>query len=613
MSHCNDFNNTLLDATYKDDSPVKTVEKIKAILGKYGIQTTERWSESGVEHCYSLRVSVDNTNFGVNGKGLTKEFALASAYGELMERMQLGLFSDSSVQKIGHYSEVVSVDEMFSAKELYSELPFWYDFLAEKANELDNSQRSGYDMLSSYENELGEISAVSFYNLMSKKRVHIPRELRAIVCGSNGGAAGNTMEEAIVQAISEIFERNYQQRIVKGLINPPAIPESVLKGFKVAYSIISNLRSMGFEITVKDCSLGGKFPVVCVCYIDKRTGKYHTHFGAYPVLEIAIERALTESFQGRSVDKFAENEDFIFNSKDLTSYRSIYLNLKKGNYIKTPDFFLGECKYSYNENMGFTGKSNYELLSQLIEYVESMGKEILVYNSSCLGFPTYCVFIPTFSEVIFHSLSKKHNSFENAKEACKILRDLPSAKFDDYLLLMLHISEMRKLYDIYPKLFSFATCANLPLSSTNKEIDSFLLSISLAYVYYEMGNLSKALDHLTKAIPFINGEGKEYLVCIKRYLTMSLQGYGEEKIKSLINMFHTEATAKKAFSSFAKGTNPFVDFVLHCDLNSCENCRINSLCNYKHTMSLISIIKEKTKELSFDELEGNLEKYSPIK
>ena len=610
MSHNNDINNSLLDATYKDDSPVKTVEKIKAILKSYGIETTERWGESGIEYCYSLRVNVVNSNFGVNGKGLTKEFALASAYGELMERMQLGLFSDSSVQKIGHYSEVVSEDEMIPASELYNELPFWYDFLAKQVNELDKSNVNGFDLLSPYTNSDGKVGAVSFYDLMSKKRVHIPRELRAVVCGSNGGAAGNSMEEAIVQALSEIIERNHQQRIVKELISLPDIPEDVLNGFSVSYSIISNLREKGFEIMVKDASLGGKFPVVCVCYIDKRTGRYHTHFGAYPILEIALERALTESFQGRNIEKFADNEDFVYDRGDVQSYRSIYLNLKNGNYIKAPDFFVGNCKYPYNDKVGFSGKSNQELLSQLIAYFKELGKEILVYNSSCLGFPTYCVFIPTFSEVVFHSLSKKHNSFENAKTATKALRNLTKSSFDEYLLLLLHISEMRKLYDVYPRLFSFATCANLPIRESCKDIDSLYLSASLAYVYYDMGNIGQALKSLVKMIPLSSGKDKEYLICLKRYFTMTLGNYSDEEIKKLINLFHNKETVEKMYSHFDSGTNPFVDFVLQCDLSGCDGCKIKDICYYKYTMSLISIIREKSKELSFDELKTSLERYS---
>ena len=92
------------DSDFKDESPSKTVENIKSILASVDIETEESWFETNVPYCYALRVTVKGTTFGVNGKGLTKAFALASGYGELMERLQLGYIGSRNVQKDGHYS-----------------------------------------------------------------------------------------------------------------------------------------------------------------------------------------------------------------------------------------------------------------------------------------------------------------------------------------------------------------------------------------------------------------------------------------------------------------------------------------------------------------------------
>ncbi len=85
-----DINEALLDGEYKDESPIKTVEKIKGILRDNGIETTEELYDSEVPYCSSLRVTVNGTAFGSNGKGLSPEFTLASGYGELVERLQIG-------------------------------------------------------------------------------------------------------------------------------------------------------------------------------------------------------------------------------------------------------------------------------------------------------------------------------------------------------------------------------------------------------------------------------------------------------------------------------------------------------------------------------------------
>lgn len=600
--------NAILDAAFKDASPLKTVELIDNILESHNIKITKTWNESGITNCYSLRITVDGTNFGVNGKGLTPEFALASAYGELMERMQLGLLADSSVQKIGHYNENIGNGFLMDSDAVYEEMQYWYDFLAEQSSLLDGKSKNGKDILSSFAMEDNKIATIPFFNIMTGKRVNIPRDIKNVVCGSNGGAAGNTMEEAIIQACSEIVERHYKQIIVNECISSPSIPEHVLEKFPMAYKIICELRCKGIEVSVKDCSMGTRFPVVCVCYISKETGKYHTHFGAYPILEIAIERALTESFQGRDIEKLFGNSDFIYKKEDLFSYRSIYNDLKKGSFDKSPDFFIGECKYPYNPNVGFDGKSNKELFPQVIEFFKEQGLEILVYNSSSLGFPTYSILIPTFSEVIFHSISSGYKIFENSKSAIKVLRSPSEADMSDFFLCLLHISEMRKLSEVYAPIFTFSNLANLSLS-LSKEKSSYLISISLAYIYYSMNNISSSLSFLAKAIPFARAEDIDILLCLKRYLSMKLNNRSEDEARKIISHFHKESTVNYILSSIDKGENPFNKFILHCDLENCDSCFAKSYCKQKYTQHLINTVHQGAIKLSFDDFANELKKY----
>ena len=77
---------------FKDFPPEVTVARIKGILEDLGIQLTEYWNDSGIENCWSLRVNSD-TLFpcGSNGKGVSKELARASAYGEFIERIPCGM------------------------------------------------------------------------------------------------------------------------------------------------------------------------------------------------------------------------------------------------------------------------------------------------------------------------------------------------------------------------------------------------------------------------------------------------------------------------------------------------------------------------------------------
>ncbi len=48
---------------------------------------------------------------------------------------------------------------------------------------------------------------------------------------------------------------------------------------------------------MKDASLGGQFPVMCVTLMNPRTGGVFASFGAHPSFEVALERSLTELLQ----------------------------------------------------------------------------------------------------------------------------------------------------------------------------------------------------------------------------------------------------------------------------------------------------------------------------
>ena len=82
---------------YKALPPEETVDNISGILfDRLGVELriTEYAQQNNL--FFSARVDVETRDFkgfriGTNGKGLTRDFSLASAYAELMERIQNGL------------------------------------------------------------------------------------------------------------------------------------------------------------------------------------------------------------------------------------------------------------------------------------------------------------------------------------------------------------------------------------------------------------------------------------------------------------------------------------------------------------------------------------------
>lgn len=412
------------------------------------------------------------------------------------------------------------------------------------------------------------------------------------------GSMQMTME-ALVQGISEVVERHFHMKIVSEQIALPDIPEDVLKQYRVAYEIISFVRAVGYNVVVKDCSLGTKFPVVCVCFINKATGRYHTHFGAYPIFEIALERALTETFQGRNIYSFAFFSDFIYRESDITSVASIANEMTKGTWEKHHSFFVGKPRYPYHEDVGFTGSNNAELLRECVDFFAEQGYDILVRDSSCLGFHTYQILVPGYSEIFIYRLSESLFEYRNWNQAVKSLRNPSKAGIEDMQGLLKHLKDTGKLTQNISRTHGFLSCAKLsaklPADSENR-----LMSASLAYIHYSLGNIDECLKFLDHLMSDKKCKDMEYLICLKRYLSLKQHGCDQCEIHRVIAYFHRQETVDLLMYCIERGENPFERFTLHCDLTCTSDCKLYTVCCQKKVNELSNLISSKKKEMDFD-------------
>ncbi len=74
------------ESKWKDRRPTDTINAIQEFLRGKDIHVEET-NTTCTGSCYAVTLVVENTNLFVNGKGSSLEFARASAYGELMERV----------------------------------------------------------------------------------------------------------------------------------------------------------------------------------------------------------------------------------------------------------------------------------------------------------------------------------------------------------------------------------------------------------------------------------------------------------------------------------------------------------------------------------------------
>lgn len=582
------------DAEFKDARPIDTVKRIKQILAKYGVETVENWGQSDVPNCYSLRVNIAGTKIGTNGKGVTRDFALASGYGEFMERLQMGniwrnkLSFEKGVSAADAHSQPVKMDTLLDRNAK------WYERFSDRLFSFTGIRMSPRQILEQFADQNGIVEGIEYYCVTTDSMEHLPLEIVKSVYASNGGAAGNTLEEAIVQAISEVVERNHEMRVIREDIQVPEIPEDVLQTYPIAYQIIQYLRDNGFRVVVKDCSLGTKFPVVCVCLVEVATGKYHTHFGAHPNFEIALQRTLTETFQGRNLKNVAKYEGLCYTDEDSQNFRRFIKELTMGCAEKKPQFFINKAEGPYQPCPGFSGANNRECLAECIDYFADMGYDVLVRDYSSLGFPTCQVIIPGYSDAISHRFSLKYNDYRYRSGATKALRNPTAASVSDLVSLMMDKMESgkNKEYDAE----GFLNESEIP-GSARPDLTRFLMNAALGYTYYAMGKPKEAVGYIGKMLAVCESQDVGYLVCLKRYLSMQQSGFTADDIKDTLNYFHSEETVRKLYSFVDKGMNPFHDLVLQCDMNCGPHCRLFPHCKRTYTDQIALMIVEEAKKV----------------
>ena len=231
--------------------------------------------------------------------------------------------------------------------------------------------------------------------------VYFPSNLIDNLFLSNGMSAGNTLAEAQVQCLSEIFERAVKREILEGELALPDVPHAVLAKYPGILAGIQELEKQGFPVLVKDASLGGKFPVMCVTLMNPRTGGAFASFGAHPSMEVALERSLTELLQGRSFEGLNDLPRPTFESNAVTEPNNLVEHFIDSSGVVSWRFFSARANFDFVE-WDFSGQgkeSNAEEAAALFGILEYMGKEAYMAVYDQLGATACRILVPGYSEI----------------------------------------------------------------------------------------------------------------------------------------------------------------------------------------------------------------------
>jgi len=245
------------------------------------------------------------------------------------------------------------------------------------------------------------ICALPYVRQSDGEVVYFPSNLVENLFVSNGMSAGNTLAEAQVQCLSEIFERAVKREILESEICLPDVPHSVLAKYPSILAGIQGLEEQGFPVLVKDASLGGAYPVMCVTLMNPRTGGVFASFGAHPSFEVALERSLTELLQGRSFEGLNDLPQPTFESNAVTEPNNFVEHFIDSSGIVSWRFFSAKADFEFAE-WDFSGhgeNSNTQEAATLLAILENMGKEVYTAVYDQLGAIACRILVPGYSEI----------------------------------------------------------------------------------------------------------------------------------------------------------------------------------------------------------------------
>lgn len=302
--------------------PEETIKRVSPMLEKVGVDQVEDITDIDNLRIpvYSVyrKMTAKGTFGNYNGKGVTPDQAKASAIMEAMERYSAELRETDTIV-------CGTLEEMRNAGASYLE-PADMILPARVMNGLEAS----------------EIAWTKCYDILRGENVWVPAcavfypyypdgDLQLFRFHTNGIAAGNTIEEAILHAMFEVIERDAWSiaeslNMTKADViidSEDSIPGKLLRLFKDA----------GVEVNLKNLTVDTGVTTIAASSDDIRTKDpemLSIGLGAHLDPEIAVIRALTEVAQSRTTHKHGLkiNAELQKKTRDMG-----YENIKKVNAL----------------------------------------------------------------------------------------------------------------------------------------------------------------------------------------------------------------------------------------------------------------------------------------
>lgn len=551
---------------YKDRAPEETVAYIQQILKEIGIETEEILLPESSAKTYSMRINIKGTSLGSNGKGVTLSYARASAYAELMERLQndmLTLMAKYPKHAEGFWQfpdeKPMTAAEIVRTDNAFMDYFFRCRGMQEaSAEEKEQFIRKNYRVEYFLNGETERYETRPFYSVRKGTVEYLPYYLYLPFYGSNGMSAGNTPEEALVQGFSEIIERMVQERIYREKPALPDIPDEYIQKYPYIWERVQTLRKIpGIRIFMKDCSFGGKYPVAALVVVDVDSGRYGVKLGCHPDYGIAMERTITEASQGNDFEVYGKRSILDFENTNVDENWNIYNSYKFGMAPFPYEIFGKESTFPFIPVQDVSSWTNQEMLTAMIQSFLNGGYDVLIRDVSYSGFYSFHILIPGISEIMRES-SMLHIRAINTKAYLIPYLNAPGSINDriakllrgnlDYWSKMQLENTMKNHYCVYPD-FEF------PGEEFQKGWQ-YLAAMCCAYLgQFQQGALR--MRQMVFEAEIMKAEKTDFYRAVAYYLSARGRDLSHKETMEYLEFFFSENLCKVIHGIFSDRNNIF--------------------------------------------------------
>ena len=375
---------------YKDRSPQETIEIIYNFFIDKGFDIKIAFVKESLESkTWTSTIQLffkDNKVLSANGKGVSRDFCLASGFGELYERFCNKIFVLSNPFAMKKYLDnnycLDKREKILTEKEVFGSFKF--------QNHLNELGGNYIYLLKQYYNLIynNKYIGVPFFNILNQnEKLYLDPRMLLNIVGSSGMCAGNNFKEAFNQGFSEILE-HYLEGIFRYKIfdNYKVLDIDKINN-SIIIKIVEEIRKNGNEIYVIDFSYLIDFPVLMAILVNKETQMITKNIGCFPIFDIALERCLTELYQG-DIDrlKFLKTEGFVpFKTETAEFWENLWPGLPSLEET-FPEFILKNLcfKNTPNEKVFLFDKtiSNEEIFQYYLNLCKNKNLEVYYWDNS---------------------------------------------------------------------------------------------------------------------------------------------------------------------------------------------------------------------------------------